>query len=485
MALNPDKLWKDAQRAQARAEWPSAIKTLNLLVKLKPNVVQYRHLLGLCQRHAGQQEAAWASLQAALALTPPGAATAPGLLLDAGLLARESNRPDSALALLETASQAGGRVGYDAATEQARLLMALGRRAEAAGILQALLGQAGLTGREKAEPAVLLALLSLADGQFAEGWRLYAQRFLAPATMAGLARHDFGLPPVTTQGPATQLPANEGPSPETGKTWVWPEQGIGDEILFASVLTDAGKAGWRIKLGCYRRNLSLFRRSFPDLDIIGVDTLRPGDLADCDSQLPLADLVARLRPGLEAFPAPAAYLRPDAAAAVAIRSRYDAAWPGKQRIGISWRSSSAGPKQKKAVELAALARALAAPDRVLIDLQYGDTAAERAALQRDHGIALHRDPAIDPLGETDPVAAQMAALDAVVTISNTAAHIAGAIGAPGLVLLPADDGLLWYWQRGGDRTLWYPRLHLLRQPQPGDWSPLLTALPEKLRALIA
>ncbi len=473
MAANPDKLWKDAQRAKARADWPSAIKILNLIIKLTPKDPKPRHLLGICQRNAGNPQAAAGSLEAALALAPGD----PGLNFDAAMLARETGQAEKALALLQNTIKAGNSLSNAASIERARLLMSLGRNREAAEGLDELLAKPGLIMADSAEAAVLRALLALGAGDLPRGWQLYGQRFRAPASMANLARHDFGLPPFQGQIPGTE------------KIWIWPEQGVGDEILFASVLADARKAGWRIKLGCYRRNLALFRRSFPDLEIAAVEGLAAADLSDCGRQMPLADLVARLRPDLAAFGAPLAYLRPDAEAVAAIRARYDAAWPGKRRIGISWRSSSAGPKQKKAVELAALARALAhtlaAPDRVLVDLQYGDTAAERAALLRDHGIALYRDPAIDPLGDSDPVAAQMAALDAVITISNTAAHIAGAIGAPGLVLLPADDGLLWYWLREGETSLWYPRLRLLRQQSPGDWSPVLAALPEKLRALIA
>ena len=472
MAANPDKLWKEAQRAKARADWPSAIKYLNLLIKLAPKDPKFRHLVGICQRNAGNPRAAADALDAALALAPAD----PGLNFDAAMLARETGQVERALVLLQNTINAGGGIGITANIERSRLLMSLGRSREAAASLDELLAKPGLSVADSAEAAVLRALLALSMGDLARGWQLYGQRFRAPASMASLARHDFGLPPIQGQIPGTE------------KIWVWPEQGVGDEILFASVLADAGKAGWRIKLGCYRRNLSLFRRSFtdlgPNLEIVAVEGLTAADLTDCGRQMPLADLVAVLRPDLAAFGTPHAYLRPDAEAVAAIRARYDAAWPGKRRIGISWRSSSAGPKQKKAVALAALARTVAAPDRVLIDLQYGDTAAERAALLRDHGLALYRDTAIDPLGDSDPAAAQMAALDAVITISNTAAHIAGAIGAPGLVLLPADDGLLWYWLREGQTPLWYPRLRLLRQQTPGDWSPVLAALPDQLSNII-
>src|SRR3546814_6681456 len=78
-----------------------------------------------------------------------------------------------------------------------------------------------------------------------------------------------------------------------------------------------------------------------------------------------------------------------------------------------------------------------------ISLQYGDCAEDLAAL-RGAGIAIHDDPAIDSFRDLDGFAAQIAALDEVVTVSNTTVHVAGGLAVSCRLLLPAGRGRLWY-----------------------------------------
>jgi ADP-heptose:LPS heptosyltransferase len=78
------------------------------------------------------------------------------------------------------------------------------------------------------------------------------------------------------------------------------------------------------------------------------------------------------------------------------------------------------------------------------------------------------DECVDQLADIDSFAAQIAALDLVITIDNTTAHLAGALGVPVWVLLPfAPD---WRWMQEGEGSLWYPSMRLFRQPARGDWS---------------
>lgn len=174
------------------------------------------------------------------------------------------------------------------------------------------------------------------------------------------------------------------------------------------------------------------------------------------------------------------FLQADADASAAYRGRLATQSGDRPCIGLSWRSSNVAYGAQKSLALADLAPLLRSrPDLFWIDLQYGDTAAERATA----GVDLWRDPGIDPLLDLDAAASQFAALDLVISTSNTAAHLAGALGVPTWLLLPAPGfGLLWYWQLQRQDNPFYPSIRCFRQETPGDWSPAIAGLDAALAA---
>jgi hypothetical protein len=179
-----------------------------------------------------------------------------------------------------------------------------------------------------------------------------------------------------------------------------------------------------------------------------------------------------------------AVLKADPASSAACRERLGRMAAGRPCIGLSWRSGNAAYGAQKSLALADLAPLIRArPDLFWVDLQYGDTAAERAACDAAIDSALWRDPGIDPLRDLDAAASQYAALDLVITCSNTAAHLAGALGRPTWLLLPAPGfGLLWYWQTGRQDNPFYPSVRCFRQApgRAGDWSAVLAGVEEAL-----
>jgi ADP-heptose:LPS heptosyltransferase len=83
------------------------------------------------------------------------------------------------------------------------------------------------------------------------------------------------------------------------------------------------------------------------------------------------------------------------------------------------------------------------------------------------------------------LAALQAACDLVITTSTVNAHLAGALGQPGWVLLPKRIGTLWYWFGERNDSPWYPGLILIRQSNDGDWTSVMQAAAEKLRLMLA
>ena len=81
---------------------------------------------------------------------------------------------------------------------------------------------------------------------------------------------------------------------------------------------------------------------------------------------------------------------------------------------------------------------------------------------------IHHDSSADPLGDLDRYAAQLAALDLVISVSNTTVHVAGALGVPTWVIVPEGRGGLWYWFTEGERSPWYAAVRLFRRRAGGN-----------------
>ena len=230
---------------------------------------------------------------------------------------------------------------------------------------------------------------------------------------------------------------------------------------------------------CSERLLGLFRRSFPNVTVARRTEPLPAEALDptIDFQMSVAELGAAFRRDFAAFPARQNYLVPDTALRDKLRARYRQG--ANKVVGISWRSINPEIGARKSIALTAWLPLLKTSGITFVNLQYGDSRAEVEALRRIHGVGLITDPEIDTMGDMDRVAAQVAAMDHVVSISNTAVHLAGALGVPATVLLPPGHARLWYWFRGLEGCAWYPGARLLAGD--GGWDQLIAKAAVGLR----
>ncbi len=304
-----------------------------------------------------------------------------------------------------------------------------------------------------------LARLDLLMGRFADGFDRWEWRWREPATWFRTLDHPIW-----------------GGEPLDGKTLlIWGEQGVGDELMLASVLPDAIKAAAQVIVECDPRLVPIYRRSFPETEFVARDEPASSRLSasGIDFQCALGSLCRWLRRDAAAFANPVAYLNADAGKVAAIRARYAELGP-EPKVGIAWRSKPKGAAIENVLFSASKSTALEdwepilrAPGVRFVNLQYGDCA-DDLAIARDHfGIEIHHDAAVDQMASLDDFAAQIAALDLVVASSNTTVHMAGALGRPVWTMLPFVPD--WRWQIGRDDTVWYPEMRLFRQPALSDW----------------
>ncbi|MFN4274849.1 MAG: tetratricopeptide repeat protein [Ferrovibrio sp.] len=305
---------------------------------------------------------------------------------------------------------------------------------------------------EDAEAHNNLGLMLLKLGRYAEAWPHFAWR----------SKSSGWTSPDTSRG----LPSWDGVFPPPGRLLIWQEQGIGDEIVFSSLLPELRDRGADAVVATDRRLVPLFARSFPGIKFRPNN--EPVDVAALKlvCQRPFGDLGGILRPDAESLAHhPRNYLKADPERRQIFHQRYVS---GRDLlVGISWNSRNLRTGSSKSVSLDDMLPLLREPGVAFISLQYGKAAAEAEPFARQNHVPLRHDAEVDPLADIDAQAAQIAALDMVMTVSTAAAHLAAALGVPTLLLLPGTRGQLWYWGTEGETTPWYPSVRICRA-SPGE-----------------
>ncbi|WP_376959930.1 tetratricopeptide repeat protein [Azospirillum sp. A26] len=284
------------------------------------------------------------------------------------------------------------------------------------------------------------------------------------ALRTGWADHDwrFATPQFQDQRRRLTMRAWRGENIAGRRLLVWREQGVGDEILFASCYEEAMRRAGRLVIECDRRLVPLFTRSFPGADV------RPesADPRDADLQIAAGSLPRLLRADLKRFPARSSWLVPDPALVERWRERLAALGPGQGpglRVGIGWRSQLMTADRKAAyVMLEHWEPLFAVPGLVYVNLQYGDCEDEIRATEERFGVTIHRWADLNLKDDFDGAAALTANLDLVISPAMSAGELAGALGVP----VWRFGGRDWTQLATGARP-WFPTMRLF-QPNPGE-----------------
>jgi tetratricopeptide (TPR) repeat protein len=356
------------------------------------------------------------------------------------------------------------------------------------------------------------SLLLLLHENFSAGFSLYPSRWREEVQVS---------PSLVTSKPLfiTNLQAQTAPNSQTqsqaaSKLLIWPEQGIGDEIMFGALLHQAKTLAQQVLVQMDSRLIPLFKRSFPELTWI--DKGACVDESLYDTQMPIGRLAEIFCQSREHFThIKPNYLSADPVRTAAIRQKIKN--HNRPIIGISWRSQNTQKGQERSVALSELVQALmVATERLkplvltqtpaqtcgeefeshgrdaenpqltpqLINLQYRAQASELSAIKDALGIEITQLDEVDNFQDIDGLASLIECCDCVVSIDNSTVHLAGALGRPTIVLLPYSCD--WRWGLSEDKSLWYPSLHLIRQSARSQWHASLERLGSVLeQALVA
>lgn len=320
--------------------------------------------------------------------------------------------------------------------------------------------------------------------QYSEAhWNLALALLLQDRYQEGWPEYEWGF----AQGERTvqnyPYPAWDGEDLNDKTLLILAEQGIGDEIMFASCITDVINKAKNCIIECDARLAPIFKRSFPDASILPRDKSKESNDLDgypeVDCQIPMGSLPRHFRKKLADFPRQQAYLRADGSLLQQWRDRLAALGDGV-KIGISWRGGNKPETQlKRSTRLEQWQEMFAIEGVHFINLQYGDCAEELRDITDKLGVTIHDWDDVDPLKDMDGFLAQVAALDLVITIDNSTAHVAGALGTPVWTLLPYIPD--WRWRLDSQDTPWYASMTLLRQTRLRDWESVFILAEKSLK----
>jgi hypothetical protein len=223
-----------------------------------------------------------------------------------------------------------------------------------------------------------------------------------------------------------------------------------------------------------RRMIPLYQRTFPKLDVRSNADKDPDDV----------DFVASFERLALYFwpkgPNQTITLEPDQKLVAQFRSRYEGLRSGPF-IGISWGSLN---RQKGCPGMHDWARLIRATPGTFMSVQYGDVMPALKIFDELVPGRVMSDPSVDQLVDLDRFAAQLCALDVVVSINNTPAHMAGSLGVPTVVILDDQFQFISTWCVGGDRTPWYKATRLVRRKNRA-WSKVIDETSTVVTELLA
>ena len=152
----------------------------------------------------------------------------------------------------------------------------------------------------------------------------------------------------------------------------------------------------------------------------------------------------------------------------------------KFTIGISWKTLNKKQPYRN-IDLEQLLPILSNSNCNFINLQFGNFDDELNNLKLKHGIDIKTIKEVDNYNDIDSLAALVECLDLVITIQNSTAHLAAALGQETWIMLVKNENARWHWTIGEKNSFWYPTVKLFRQENFKDWNNVIKGINTDLK----
>lgn len=311
----------------------------------------------------------------------------------------------------------------------------------------------------------ILGLLLLQQNEFREGWPLYETRWRSDR---------FKSRRLVTSKKQWTLES------KAKSVLVWGEQGIGDQIIYGSLIPAIRQRAEKVTAMVDPRLIKIFKASMPDVDFVSHMEQVAADLHE--EQIPFASVgwsFINEKSDIQKYAA-RNFLQADPALVTQYReeAKLD---PNKMTVGISWVSAAIKIGPHKSVNLEQLLPIIK-QDVNVINLQYGSDRKAVDYFNQQHGTNIVT-TSVDLYKDIDGLAALCQMCDVIVAISSSTVHLAGALGRPVLLM---DANKLWYWgNKEGDRSLWYPSIRVFpRDNMIAPWDNVIEQVTKAVEEMI-
>ena len=258
----------------------------------------------------------------------------------------------------------------------------------------------------------------LKDGNLKKGWEYYLSGFdyNIPSYLRRRPNRDFDVPMLTDSFTLDH------------KILIWSEQGLGDELMFATMLPDLLKNTSNIIFECDSRLVPIFSRTYPKIQVREHSYIKKELIQDYDFHMPSGNLCLSLRFELKKFPINSFNLVVDPLKVFKFQNRL-LSYKNKKIIGISWRSQTLTPQRNVGyTSLTDWGSVLNLEDCIFVNLQYGDCETEIKDAENKFNINIIRWNDLDLKNDLEDVLALITCLDLVITPANAVSSLAGSVG---------------------------------------------------------
>ena len=290
--------------------------------------------------------------------------------------------------------------------------------------------------------------LQLKLNNFSSSWNLFDSRLLIEKNKVKL--NNFEL---VKKNLFANLKINS-----ENKLLILREQGIGEEILFSSIYKDMIDNYKNIKIEADKRLVSVFSRSFQN-DIFVEDGYYSNNskISEFDNVIYAGSMMQFFRKRKTDFNN-SNYLLARNDIIAEYKDKLSSC-KEKLKIGISWKSVINIYGSLKSLSIKDF-EPLFTSDRLIINLQYGNIENDKKYLSSQNKYLKVFDD-LDLFNDVESCMGLLKNLDLFITVSNSTAHFAGALGIPTILICPKKSSTYFYWNTSSESSIWYKNIKVL------------------------